>query len=325
MGDLKTAEFVSPAHPDKMCDQISDLVLDTCLEQDKNSRVAIETMIGHWEIKITWELTTTAEFDYREIVNKVLLDNRYEPNDYELEVNVVKQSQFIANWVDKGWAWDQWIMVWYATRETENFMPFEYEEARQIIKELWEKYPECRDAKSQVTTNDWKITTIVVSAERMKTQDIEDFLKERYKWKNWIKFFVNPCWERDWWPDSDAGVTGRKLVVDNYGPQVPIWWWAFSWKDPSKVDRSWAYMARYLAVKTLEEHKDFDRVWVKIAYSIGVAEPVMVEIRTPFWPMEYSWEPITPEYIKRTLWLLDNVKYYETAKRGHFWNGFNWK
>lgn len=319
---IKTVEFVSPAHPDKICDQISDLVLDWYLLNDKDSRVAIETMIGHWEIKITGEVTSRASVDYDNIVKKVLTDNRYDPELFTLTVNVVQQSKYIAQWVDTGWAWDQWIMVWYATRETETFMPFEYEEARSILRDLWEIFPKARDMKSQVTTEDGKIKTIVVSAERIKTEQILEYLNNRYKNEE-IRFIVNPCGEWEWGPDADAGVTWRKIVVDNYWPQVEVGGGAYSGKDPSKVDRSGAYYSRYLATKILRETPSIQWCKVKIAYSIGISEPVMVSIETDKGEMEYQGEIITPALIKKELDLLHPM-YYKTAKWGHYWNGFNW-
>ena len=324
MGKIKTVEFVSPAHPDKLCDQISDCILDYCLQWDKNSRVAIETMIWHWEIKITGELTTETKIDWLEVdecIKRVLTDNRYDWSRFKADINIVKQSQYIAKWVDTWWAWDQWIMVGYATRETETFMPFEYEEARSIVRDLWNKYELARDMKSQVTTEDGKIKTIVVSAERLLTEEILDYLKKRY-W-DWIQFIVNPCGEWEWWPDADAGVTWRKIVVDNYWPQVEVGWWAFSGKDPSKVDRSGAYFARYLAKNILKEREELQRCKVKIAYSIWIKDPVMVSIETDQGELIYEWKTITPAYIKEELNLLQPM-YYQTAKWWHFGNWFNW-
>ena len=322
---IKTVEFVTPAHPDKMCDQISDIILDECLKQDPDSRVAIETMIWHWEVKITGELTTNAEVDFVPLIEKVLEDNRYDPEDFkQIDINIVKQSNYIAQGVDTGWAGDQWIMVGYATIETANLMPLEYEIARDILYDMWHTFPQCRDAKSQVTTEDWNIKTIVVSAERMQTEVILNFLKEKFPedlyWE--IRFIVNPCWDRDWWPDADAGVTWRKLVVDNYWPQIEIGWWAFSGKDPSKVDRSGAYYARYLATKNLIE-KWLRRCKVKIAYSIWIADPVMVSIESDQWEIEYDWPTITPKHIKEKLELTQPM-YYRASKRWHFGREFNW-
>lgn len=321
---IKTVEFVSPAHPDKICDQISDRILDECLVWDKNSRVALETMIGHWEIKITGELTTSANITNTEImdcVKQVLEDNRYEWENFSVDTNIVKQSPYIAQWVDTWWAGDQWIMVGYATRETETFMPYEYEEARTIVRELWNKYPEARDMKSQVTTEDWIIKTIVVSAERLLTEEILDYLKKRYGEE--VQFIVNPCGEWIGWPDADAGVTWRKIVVDNYWPQVEVGGGAFSGKDPSKVDRSGAYYARYLAKQILLKREDLEWCKVKIAYSIWIKEPVMVSIDTDQWDILYTWKTITPAFIKEELQLLYPM-YYQTAKWWHFGNWFNW-
>lgn len=319
---FKTAECVSPAHPDKLCDQISDSILDECLRQDENSRVAVETCGWHWKVFITWEISTNADVDYVSLAKKVLKENRYNPEDYIYDINISEQSNNIANWVDTWWAWDQWIMVWYASRETENFIPFELAEARKILRDLWENFPEkTRDSKSQVTTKNWEITTIVVSAERLSNEEILGYLKPIY---GDITYHINPAWLWDNGGfESDAGLTWRKLAVDNYGPQIEIWWWAFSWKDYTKVDRSWAYMARNIAVKTLREDENISWAKVKIAYSIGVASPVMVTIETDKWEIPYSGADLTPKYIQEAL-DLKKPKYFETSRWGHFGNWFNW-
>ena len=163
----KTAECVSPAHPDKLCDQISDIILDACLEQDPNSRVAMETMGGHGQIYVTGELTTKADVDIEKCVHIVLLENRYNPKDYKIHQNIVSQSPDIARGVDTGGAGDQGIMVGYAIANTPGQIPAELYLARHILKLLWTHFEQARDSKSQVTMLDGMIHTIVLSAERI--------------------------------------------------------------------------------------------------------------------------------------------------------------
>lgn len=251
----KTAECVSPAHPDKLCDQISDRILDACLEQDPEARVAIETMGGHGEIYVVGELTTTADVDITECVSQVLIDNRY-TESYKLLTNISEQSPDIAQGVDTGGAGDQGIMVGYATRENAQMIPNELAIARRILKTLWSYNLDCRDAKSQVTMLGDEVTAIVLSAERIPATALLIFLEHvilpDLKLHKTFQAFCNPA--GDWGHggfDADTGLTGRKLAVDNYGPQIEIGGGCFSGKDFTKVDRSGAYIARYMACNIL--------------------------------------------------------------------------
>ena len=278
----KTAECVSPAHPDKLCDQISDMILDACLEQDKESRVAIETMGGHGEIYVCGELTTRADVDITKCVTQVLKDNRYtEP--YKLLTNIMEQSPDIARGVDTGGAGDQGIMVGYATNENPAKIPMELYLARKILKALWDYNLDCRDAKSQVTMLDGAVTAIVLSAERIPAKALQIFLEHVILPDLTIhptfQMFCNPAgdWDNGGF-NADTGLTGRKLAVDNYGPQIEIGGGCFSGKDYTKVDRSGAYMARSIACHFLKLNDQFTDCKVKLAYSIGVAQPVMVSI-----------------------------------------------
>ncbi len=176
----KTAECVSPAHPDKLCDQISDAVLDECLKQDPTSRVACEVMGSHGKIRITGEITTNATVDYVQCARDILILNRYDPEDYEVTVHVSEQSPDIARGVDTGGAGDQGIMIGYATRETEQMIPLELQLSRFILQDMRHLSPLTRDAKAQVTTRDGQIDSIVVSAERVSDELIEEYLKGRF-------------------------------------------------------------------------------------------------------------------------------------------------
>jgi len=271
---MKSCEAVTPKHPDKLCDRISDAILDACLKQDPMSRVAIETMGGHGIITITGELTTKAYINAREIAQRIAGEQ------YGVQVNIVSQSPEIANGVDTGGAGDQGIMVGYACRKNREMIPQELYLARLLCKYIYNKYP--YDGKTQITINEKdEIKAVVASFQNVSSKDLRDITEEwtRYWNKNTIdgiNIFCNPAgdWSQGGF-EADTGVTGRKLAVDNYGPQVPIGGGAFSGKDATKVDRSGAYMARKLAVDLLKSNNG-EEVIVKIAYAIGVAEPVMV-------------------------------------------------
>lgn len=326
---LKTAECVTPNHPDKICDRISDAILDACLEQDKNSRVAIETMGGHNIITITGELTTKANINIPEVVRKIVGEK------YGIQTNIVKQSPFISQGVDNEGAGDQGIMVGYACNDNEEMIPQELFLARSLAKYIFEENP--FDGKTQITLNENnKIESIVASFQNVSSGRLQELIRD------WLieigeniddikNIYTNPAgdWNMGGF-DADTGLTGRKLAVDNYGPQIPIGGGAFSGKDYTKVDRSGAYMARKIAVDLLKKY-DAKEVIVKLAYSIGIAEPVMATaeiIDTDYGIKEIDLNSegvynLTPKGIKEFL-KLDNPIYKKTAEFGHFGNGFEW-
>lgn len=286
---LKTAENVSWGHPDKICDQISDAILDECLKQDPNSRVAVETMGGHGRLFILGEVTTLAEFDPKKIAKEVYREIGYE-DDLAIQAYLVKQSQDIAQGVDVGGAGDQGIMVGYATNETPEFLPLEHVLATKLIRRLELVRADANnqlaqfllpDAKAQVTLEGQKIKTIVlstqhranVSTEILRNLIITEVIKPIVP--DYEQVFINPTgiFLRGGF-EADTGLTGRKITADNYGPQIPVGGGAFSGKDSSKVDRSAAYMARFLAVDYLKKYQA-QEVLVKLAYAIGKKEPVM--------------------------------------------------
>lgn len=332
----RTAECVTPRHPDKLCDRISDAILDACLEQDPYSRVAIETMGGHGIITITGELTTKAYVDIRETARKIVGDK------YGIQWNIVQQSSEIANGVDTGGAGDQGIMVGYACNDNEDMIPQELYLARSLGKFLDNVYP--FDGKTQVTVDeDGVIQTIVASYQNTTKEELE------YSIGEWLKINLFPRTDKlkihvnaagDWKIggfEADTGVTGRKLAVDNYGPQIPIGGGAFSGKDATKVDRSGAYMARKIAVDYKKQFPEEKDITVKLAYSIGVAQPVMatVEIRGESMDMsghdriktidllQESKYDLTPKGIIDFL-DLRKPQFEKTAQWGHMGNGFNW-
>lgn len=265
---IRTCEYVSPKHPDKICDRIADAVLFAYLKKDKKARVAVEVMGGHGVINVSGEITSRAKVNIRKIVHKVV------GRKYKVNINVTKQSPFIAQGVDNGGAGDQGIMVGYACNETKSLMPLEYELVKDLCLKIYKKYP--YDGKTQVTINGKKVAAVVASFQKTKTKELEKLVKRLIKSE---KYYINPAGE---WPvggfDADSGLSGRKIVVDAYGPNVPVGGGSFAGKDLTKVDRSGALMARKIAVELLKKHKAKE-VLVKLAYVIGIAQPVMAVIQ----------------------------------------------
>ena len=313
---IRTAEFVSPGHPDKLCDRISDKILDTCLEQDSESRVAIETAGGHGSVHLTGEITTNAELDYESIVKEVSGIDK-------VTHNVVKQSNEIARGVDIGGAGDQGIMVGYACDENDEYIPQEYYLARNLCRFLYDRFG--GDGKTQITADNHLITHIVTSFQNTTKSELEMAVNEWMEWEtDDIKIHCNPAgdWSQGGF-DADAGLTGRKLVVDNYGPRVPIGGGAYSGKDPSKVDRSAAYMARHIAVKELKK-QGLRECWVYLSYAIGEKEP----LQSTATDGKTSWDisdkySVYPNEIIEYLDLKKPI-YYETSQWGAYGNGFKW-
>ena len=314
---MKTAEVVTPSHPDKICDRISDAILDECLKQDPNTRAAIETMGGHGIITVTGELTTTAFVDVPTVVKRVY------GKDIGVQVNIVKQSPEISQGVDTGGAGDQGIMIGYACNDNEEMVPQEYYLSRKLAKELYEKYP--YDGKTQITLNG-NFVSAVASFQNAPKEDLEkmvnDFIeREGYKAK---AVHCNPA--GDWnlgGFDADAGLTGRKLAVDNYGPRVPLGGGAFSGKDATKVDRSAAYMARRIAVDYLAKY-EAKEVLVRLAYAIGYNQPLEATAIVDGSTIQIEDYDLSPNGI---IEFLDLKKpfFSQTAEWGHMGNDFNWK
>ena len=253
--------------------------------------------------------------------------NDVKGEEYQVTINIDEQSNEIAQGVDTGGAGDQGIMKGYAVRETENFMPLEYEYARQLCRYLYERWP--YDGKTQVTIdNEGKVKTVVASFQNVKHMDlsnaVQDFLdKEGITYH--VVTHINPA--GDWnigGFEADAGLTGRKLMVDNYGPRYAIGGGAFSGKDATKVDRSGAYLARKIAVETLIE-RNAKEVSVELAYAIGVAEPVQATAIVDGEQIDLtSSYQLTPRDIIEKLKLKEPI-FSKTAEWGHFGNGFLWR
>jgi len=314
---IKTAEVVTPKHPDKICDRISDAILDACLEQDSDSRVAIETMGGHGIITITGELTTKAFVDVPEIVKRVY------GKDIGVQTNIVRQSPEIAQGVDTGGAGDQGIMIGYACDDNKEFVPQEYYLARKLAQHIYEKYP--FDGKTQVTMNGNSLR-VVASFCCTPTSVLRDLVVEffdQYPEYRIEDLHCNPA--GDWSLggfDADAGLTGRKLAVDNYGPRVPLGGGAFSGKDASKVDRSAAYMARRIAVDYLKEYKA-NEVFVQLAYAIGYDKPIQATAIVDGSTTVIRSYDLSPKGIIKFLDLKKPV-FSKTAEWGHMGNNFKW-
>lgn len=311
--DIRTAEFVSPKHPDKICDFIADSILDAYLKQDSASRVAVEVMGGHKLITINGEVTSHAEIDHEKIVEQIV------GHDYKIIVNIVKQSPFIAQGVDTGGAGDQGIMVGYACDESPNLMPLEYELARDLCKKIYAVYP--YDGKVQVTIGNGKVITVVASFQNTKSPELLKLVQEYIKAEEYL---INPAGE---WSmggfDADSGLSGRKLIIDNYGPEYSIGGGSFSGKDYTKVDRSAAYMARKIAVNYLNKY-GAKKVSVKLAYAIGKANPVMAVAVIDGQSEPISGYDLTPKGIAQYLELKKPI-YSQTATWGHFGREFNWQ
>jgi S-adenosylmethionine synthetase len=322
---IRTAEFISPKHPDKLCDRISDSILYEYVKGDKDSRCAIETCGGHSKIFITGEITSkinVSDKKIKEIVNKLTgID--------DIIIHIHQQSPRIAQGVDVGGAGDQGIMIGYACNENDELVPQEYYLARQLNRYIYSKYP--FDGKTQITLDDNDVR-VVASFQNAPKEDlkilVEDFFTQYPKY-NIVEMHCNPA--GDWEIGSfqaDAGVTGRKLATDNYGPRVPLGGGAFSGKDVTKVDRSGAYMARKIAVDYLKKY-DAKEVKVELSYAIGHDRPIQATAIITYdsgWGKDVKYisdYDLSPNGIIKYLNLKD-IDYSETAKWGHMGLNFPW-
>ena len=316
----RTAESVSPKHPDKLCDQISDAILDAYLKEDPDARVAAETCGGHGVVFVTGEITSTAKnVDIAKIVKRIAGD------DIEVHTKIVQQSPEIAQGVDTGGAGDQGIMIGYATDETEELLPKEVILARKLNEFIYEKHP--YDGKTQITiAPDGTIDSIVASFQNVSKQELKKLVKEFINTENLtgkLELHLNPAgdWNQGGF-DADTGLTGRKLIVDNYGPRIPIGGGCYSGKDPSKVDRSAAYMARKIATDYLKSRHAHE-VLVRLAYAIGYAEPLEKTVIIDGEPEEIKGYDLTPNGIIKYL-DLERPIYEQTARYGHYGHNFPW-
>lgn len=307
-----TSESVSEGHPDKVCDQISDAILDDILAHDKYARVACETFCATGLVMVGGEITTTHYVDIQKVVRNVVKEIGYTKGDYRFDfhsINVMsainKQSPDIAMGVNTGGAGDQGMMFGYATNETPEYMPMALVYSHKLVKRLADirkrnlkLMPYLRpDAKSQVTieysddNKPLRVDTVVISTQhdpgvsqaKIKADVIKNVIKKvipaRLLDKKTI-FHVNPTGRFEiGGPHGDTGLTGRKIIVDTYGGKAPHGGGAFSGKDPSKVDRSAAYAARHIA-KNIVAAKVAKECMIQLSYAIGVAQPVSIYVDT---------------------------------------------
>jgi S-adenosylmethionine synthetase len=308
----KTAEFVSPKHPDKICDYIADCIVDAYIEKDPFSHTAIEIMGGHKTVYVTGEVKSQTKVNVEKMVREMI------PKDYKVFVNISEQSSEIVDGINDGGAGDQGIMVGYACNETKNFMPLEYELARNLCKKIYEVYP--YDGKTQVTVENGKVKKVVASFQNAKIEDLKNLVESIIKSDEYI---INPAGDWDIGGfDADSGLTGRKIIVDAYGPNVPVGGGAFSGKDPTKVDRSGAYMARKIALDYLKKY-NAKEVLVKLAYAIGKKNPVMQRVVINGKEEKIKEYDLTPEGIISFLDLRKPI-YKNTAIWGHFGRKLPW-
>ena len=357
---LMTSESVSEGHPDKMADQISDAILDAILNEDKGCRVAVETLVKTGLVVLAGEITTSAEVDYESIARDTIKQIGYDKEELGFDHKsckvlsaISKQSPDIAMGVDRDskesqGAGDQGMMFGYATSETAELMPTTILLSHQLVKKQSQvrKSNELEwlrpDAKSQVTVrfNNGKpefIDTVVLSTQHDEKISMDEIEKEVIEHiikptlptnliTNDTKFLINPTGSFIiGGPVGDCGLTGRKIIVDTYGGIARHGGGAFSGKDPSKVDRSAAYAARYVA-KNIVAAELADRCEIQVSYAIGVAKPTSVRIKT-FDTEKISKEKIvdlvdehfnlTPFGIMNMLDLLQPI-YQKTAAYGHF-------
>ncbi len=353
---LFTSESVTEGHPDKIADQVSDAILDACLEQDPYSRVAAETLTATGLVVIAGEITTKAYVDFQSLVRGVVASIGYDNAVYGFDSNtcavvstINKQSGDIAQGVDTGGAGDQGMMFGYASNETPELMPAPISLAHKLCHRLTEvrktgKLPYLRpDGKSQVTVEydenrkPVRVDAVVISSQHSESVTNEELHADILKHviqavipaklldEN-TKYHINPTGRFViGGPMGDTGLTGRKIIVDTYGGAGRHGGGAFSGKDPTKVDRSAAYMARYIA-KNIVAAGLAERCEVQLAYAIGVAEPVSVLVETFGTGKLSSTElttlvrknfPLTPKGIIEHLKLRRPI-YRQTAAYGHF-------
>lgn len=290
--DNYTVESVTSGHPDKVCDQISDAILDAYLNLDPKSRVAVEVFGGHGKLVIGGEVTSNGKVDYVKIARDVYKEIGYS-DDLEISAHIVEQSPDIALGVDTGGAGDQGIMYGFATDETPEYLPKGVVLAHKLAKALEDARKSGKiswlrpDGKTQVTYADGKLHTVLVSTQHspeVLLREIEKEITEKIIYpllsddeKSSVKILVNPTGKFVAGGfEADTGLTGRKIMVDTYGGLIPHGGGCFSGKDSTKVDRSGAYMARYVA-KNLVASGYGKEVLVSVAYAIGMAEPLMIE------------------------------------------------
>jgi S-adenosylmethionine synthetase len=336
---IYTVESVTSGHPDKVCDQISDAILDAYLEQDPTSRVAVETFGSHGLLVIGGEVTSTGDVDAEKIARELYKQIGYK-DKLRIITNIVKQSPDIAQGVDTGGAGDQGIMYGFATDETEEFLPLGVVLAHKLAKGLEDLRTSGEidwlqpDGKTQVTVDKLKPIKVLISTQHtadVEQKQIREDLIEKLITPllgDDIEILVNPTGKFiQGGFEADTGLTGRKIMVDTYGGLITHGGGAFSGKDPTKVDRSAAYMARY-AAKNIVASGKAKKALVSVAYAIGKAEPLMLRA------VDENGKDIS-KYLKdydfRPKAIIERLKlrqpvYKATAAYGHFGKeGLSWE
>lgn len=344
-----TSESVTEGHPDKMCDKIADKILDCALAQDKNSKMAVEATIKDNLILIYGEAKTNANLDYEKIAKDVVKEIGYK-EEFQVIQKISTQSSEINQAVqkDKICAGDQGIMFGYATNETDTFMPMPIYYAHELAKQLTKVRKEDKntplkpDGKTQVTVEyinniPKRIDTIIISSQHIKEitkEDLEDYIKDKVirgiipdnLMDNNTKIYINTSGSFTiGGPFGDSGTTGRKIVVDTYGGFSKVGGGCFSSKDPSKVDRSAAYYARFVA-KNVVAHNFCDRCEIQLSYAIGKEQPISIYIdtfNTEKKPIEEIQKYVEENFnfsVDNIIKELDLQKpiYYPLAAYGHF-------
>ena len=338
-------EIVFRGHPDKVCDQIADALLDAYMKDDKNTRAGIECTGGKGVIFVTGEVTSKSNVDVSAVVHRVLRDVGYSDN-FEVINNLGVQSPDIAQGVDIGGAGDQGMMFGYACNETEKYVP----KAMAILQELSRVYDVLRkdypndfyaDGKAQITgyyDDDFRLVKVKTSTiSYQNSEKNREFTDEKIRYyaesicKNYNveveEFLINPTGKfLIGGFDGDAGVQGRKIVVDSYQSFAPVGGGSFSGKDPTKVDRSGAYKARQLAIRVLKR-ENLKWCSVQLSYAIGKAEPLAIYIDSDkgFIEPDAEWyTECTPRNMIEEL-KLKEISYEKTARFGHFGFDFNWE
>lgn len=331
---IYTVESVTAGHPDKVCDQISDAVLDECLRQDPTSRVAIESFGSHGLVVVGGEVTTKARVDYEKIAREVYRNLGYK-DDLKVITHVAEQSPDIAQGVDTGGAGDQGTMYGFATDETPEFLPRGIVFVHKLAKGLEDLRRSGRfswlrpDGKTQVTMEEGRVKTVLVGAqhdpdvsqEEIKRALTENLIGPLIGDLTGVEILVNPTGRFvQGGFEADTGLTGRKIIVDTYGGLVPHGGGCFSGKDPTKVDRSGAYMCRFVA-KNLVAKGLAKNCLVSVSYAIGRAEPLMIEALNEkgesFADLVRDKYDFRPRAIIERLNLRSPI-YLETAAYGHF-------
>jgi S-adenosylmethionine synthetase len=362
-----TSECVGEGHPDKLADQISDSILDACLSQDPKSRVACETLVKDKTVVLAGEITTKAEFDKEQVVKGALLSAGYDYNPHVISI-LSQQSPQIQHAVDCSvdgmdtGAGDQGVMFGFASLDTKNYMPLSLQLSRElcdmlkIIRENLANYQLGSDCKTQVTLKvpsaysiePKKISRVVMSVQHGNSTDLED-LRKCLK-KSAIRYLVHRGYEQhltpdiEWlinasgaWtlggPEADSGLTGRKIIVDNYGSDCPVGGGAFSGKDPTKVDRTGAYATRHIAKNIIANSmvKGANCVMVQVSYVIGQAKPCSFRIKFNDNTFDKSNDRLIRKLEEKVLkevdlrpraiierFNLESPIYHVTAQRGHF-------